>query len=149
MAAPPDALAALAKLLGDSLDPRLSRDAARALEQGALQPGFAIALLQLSGAAAVAPPTRLAAATCFKNHVRRHWVRARRRRAARAPPSAAPFRLSGARSSLRRSLLPVARERAIALRDHELNVGRRRTRCQPASSPPASAPLAPSHICAL
>jgi len=74
-AAPPDALAALAKLLGDSLDPRLSRDAARALEQGALQPGFAIALLQLSGAAAVPPPTRLAAATCFKNHVRRHWVR--------------------------------------------------------------------------
>ena len=78
-AAPPpaaaDAMSALAKLLGDSLDPRLSRDAARALEQAALQPGFSIALLQLSGSAAMPPPTRLAAATCFKNHVRRHWVR--------------------------------------------------------------------------
>jgi hypothetical protein len=83
MAAPEAAMAALSVLLGETLDPARSRDAARALEAAALQPGFAIALLQLAGSAATAPPTRMAAALCFKNHVRRHWVR-------RAPTQALP-----------------------------------------------------------
>ncbi len=79
-------MAALSALLGETLDPARSRDAARALEAAALQPGFAIALLQLAGSAATAPPTRMAAALCFKNHVRRHWVRRARTQAPPPPP---------------------------------------------------------------
>jgi hypothetical protein len=86
MAAPEAAMAALSALLGETLDPARSRDAARALEAAALQPGFAIALLQLAGSAATAPPTRMAAALCFKNHVRRHWVRRARTQAPPPPP---------------------------------------------------------------
>ena len=66
---------AVAALLQDTLDPARSRDATRALETAALQRGFAISLLQISGAPAVPEAVRQAAATCFKNHVRRYWVR--------------------------------------------------------------------------
>ena len=56
---------AVAALLQDTLDPARSRDATRALETAALQRGFAISLLQISGAPAVPEAVRQAAATCF------------------------------------------------------------------------------------
>jgi hypothetical protein len=59
-------------------DTAKSRDATRALTQGASTPGFTIALFSVCANPATDINVRQAAATFVKNHVKRNWVSARR-----------------------------------------------------------------------
>ena len=69
--------AQLCGALGASLDPLQSAAALSALKALEAAPDFSTALLRVTSAASVEHPTRQAAATYFKNLVKRAWVRDR------------------------------------------------------------------------
>ncbi len=73
------ASAPLSRLLSPLPHPTPSRAATDALQSGAnTTPGFVIALLRIVDSGANDLAIRQAAATFFKNVIRRHWVRGRR-----------------------------------------------------------------------
>ncbi len=67
--------AQLCAALGASLDPAGAAAALTALKGLEATPDFSTALLRVVSAAAVEAPVRQAAATYFKNLVKRAWVR--------------------------------------------------------------------------
>ncbi|KAI9741905.1 MAG: importin-alpha export receptor [Cirrosporium novae-zelandiae] len=67
-------LEAVAQLLQATLDPAQNKKAELAIRQEEKNPGFSLTLLQLTASDAAAYTTRLAAALCFKNLIRRHWT---------------------------------------------------------------------------
>ncbi|KAJ9301331.1 hypothetical protein DTO271G3_1466 [Paecilomyces variotii] len=69
-----DGLGAVAQILEASLDPRQNKQAEIALRQEEKKPGFSLSLLQITASATYPYNTRLAAALCFKNFIKRNWT---------------------------------------------------------------------------
>ncbi|KAL1960042.1 hypothetical protein VTO42DRAFT_214 [Malbranchea cinnamomea] len=69
-----DDLGAIAQLLEATLDPRQQKQGEAALRQQEKKPGFSLALLHLTASTTYPYNTRLAAALCFKNFIKRNWT---------------------------------------------------------------------------
>ena len=67
-------LQGLVVLLQQSLDPKEHRQAEEALRSAERKPGFSVLLLQVVASNSYPQTSRLAAALCFKNFVRRRWT---------------------------------------------------------------------------
>ncbi|KAI9728780.1 MAG: importin-alpha export receptor [Chrysothrix sp. TS-e1954] len=67
-------LQGLVDLLQQSLDPKQHKHAEEALRNAETTPGFSVSLLQIVATDAYQQTSRLAAALCFKNLIRRKWT---------------------------------------------------------------------------
>ncbi|MCJ1310181.1 importin-alpha export receptor [Agyrium rufum] len=64
----------ISQLLDASLDPRQNKQAEISLKQEEQKPGFSVGLLQIVATESFNSTTRLSAALCFKNLIKRHWT---------------------------------------------------------------------------